>query len=330
MAGSMPRHIVRAARARLRRARIRALDRVEVRLGRRWSDESLPHCAIFVVGAPRSGSTLLYQLLTDRFDVGYLANGHARSPGAPSLVERRRGLIRGRTGAIGDYESRFGGTAGDLGPSECGPFWYRFFPRRPHYVAADGFPTAEQRRLRAAVGAFVDACHRPVVYKNLYSTARMDALAATLPEALFIAIHRDLAANARSLLAGRPHAVGSYDAWWSVEPPEIERLRELPPQEQVVEQVRSLDALIDRIERAIGSERVLHLSYEKLCADPHAELDRVAAFAASHGDMLGERGEVPHAFSPSEGVDELPAELDQALLDYVRRVEHHDANGVRA
>jgi hypothetical protein len=330
VASSLPRRVVRAGRARLRRARIRALDRVEVRLGRRWSDESLPHRPIFVVGAPRSGSTLLYQLLTDRFEVGYLANGHARSPGAPSLVERRRGLIRGRTGAIGDFQSRFGNTAGDLGPSECGPFWYRFFPRRPHYVTADTFPAAQRRRLRAAVGAFVDACDRPVVYKNLYSTARVDALAATLPEALFIAIHRDLTANARSLLAGRPQAVGSYDAWWSVEPPEIERLRELPPHEQVVEQVRSLDALVDRLERTIGTDRVLHLSYEQLCADPHAELDRVAAFAASHGTTLGKRGEVPDAFPPSERADELPAELEQALFDYVRRVEPRDTNGVRA
>jgi hypothetical protein len=328
MTASLPRRLVRAARTRLRRARNRCLHALEVRLGRRWVDEPLQHPPIFVVGAPRSGSTLLYQLLTDRFDVGYLANGHARQPGAPSLVERMRGLVRGRRAELGDYRSSFGGTAGELGPSECGPFWYRFFPRRPHYVAADAFPTASRRELRAAVGAFVEACGRPVVYKNLYCTARMDALASALPEALFIAIHRDLAANARSLLAGRKRVAGAYDTWWSVEPPGIERLLQLPAHEQVVEQVRALDALVARVEASIGPERVLHLAYEDLCADPPAQLERIRAFAAAHGCELGERGEVPANFRQHGGASTLPPELEEALLEYVERLHHLDADGV--
>jgi hypothetical protein len=311
-------HAARAIRARLRRLVIRISDRVEVFLGRRWQDAPLPSAPIFIVGAPRSGSTLLFQLMTDRFDVGYLANGHARWPGAPSLVERRRGLVRGRSGAIGDYDSKYGNTAGELGPSECGPFWYRFFARRPHSVTADEFPLSSRRRLRAAIGAFAAACGRPVVYKNLFSTARMDALAAALPEALFIAIHRDLVANARSLLAGRPRAIGSYDAWWSVEPPDIERLRGLPPHEQVVEQVRSLDAVIAQTEAKFGSDRVLHASYEELCSDPHGQLARIAEFAAAHGVELGERGDVPASFDLSDGSDPLPPEMEQALTEYAR------------
>jgi hypothetical protein len=324
MADSFPRRLALVARARLRRARIRCLHALEVRLGRRWAGEPLPQPPIFVVGAPRSGSTLLYQLLTDRFDVGYLANGHAQQPGAPSLVERRRGLVRGRRGAVGDYDSSFGGTAGELGPSECGPFWYRFFPRRPHYVTAEDFPTASRRELRAAVGAFVEACGRPVVYKNLVNTARMDAIAAALPEALFIDIHRDLATNARSLLESRAGVAGSYDAWWSVEPPGIDSLRELPVHEQVVEQVRALEALVAQVENAIGPERVLHLSYEDLCADPRAELERIASFAAAHGCQLGERGEVPTSF-PQDGGGTVSPELEEALVSYVERLDGDDA-----
>jgi hypothetical protein len=328
MTTSSPRRLVRAARARLRRARIRSLHALEVRVGRRWADEPLPYPPLFVVGAPRSGSTLLYQLLTDRFDVGYLANGHARQPGAPSLVERFRGLVRGRRGELGDYRSSFGGTAGELGPSECGPFWYRFFPRRPHYVSADSFLTASRRQLRAAIGAFVAACGRPVVYKNLYCTARMDAIAAALPEALFIVVHRDLAANARSLLDARMRVTGAYETWWSVEPPGIERLLQLPAEEQVVEQVRALDALVAQVEASIGCERVLHVSYEDLCADPHAQLERIAAFTAGHGCELGERGEVPTSFPNRDGSGRLPPELDEALLGYLDRLHHVRPNGV--
>jgi hypothetical protein len=301
-----------------------------VRRGRRWADEPLPYAPIFVVGAPRSGSTLLYQLLTDRFDVGYLANGHAQQPGAPSLVERRRGLIRERQAELGDYGSSFGGTAGELGPSECGPFWYRFFPRHPHYISADDFSSASRRQLRAAVGAFVEACGSPVVYKNLVNTARMEAIAAALPEALFLAIHRGLTDNARSILDARLRVTGGYDAWWSVEPPEVERLRQLPAHEQVVEQIRALDALVARVEDSIGPERVLHVAYEDLCADPRAQLERVAAFTAAHGCELGERGQVPASFPPGGGADTLPPELEEALLAYLERLHHLGANGVDA
>ena len=311
---------VLAARARLRTARNRSLHALEVRLGRRWADETLPYPPVFVVGAPRSGSTLLYQLLTDRFDVGYLANGHARQPGAPSLVERMRGLVRGRRAELGDYRSSFGNTEGEFAPSECGPFWYRFFPRRPHYVPGDDFPAASRRELRAAVGAFVGACDRPVVYKNLVNTARMEAIGATLPEALFIAVHRDLPANARSLLHARLLSAGSYDTWWSVEPPEVERLLQLPAHEQVVEQVRALDALVARAEAAIGSERVLHLAYEDLCADTRGQLERIAVFAAAHGCELGERGEVPASFPQRDTSSTLPPELEDALDRYVERL----------
>lgn len=320
MTDSLPRRLIRAAQARLRRTRNRSLGALEVRLGRRWADEPLPHPPIFVVGAPRSGSTLLYQLLTDRFDVGYLANGHARQPGAPSLVERRRRLIRKRPAELGDYDSSFGGTAGDLGPSECGPFWYRFFPRRPQYIAADDFLPASRRHFRAAVGAFVDACGRPVVYKNLVNTARIEAIAAALPEALFLAIHRHLTTNARSLLDARLSVVGRYESWWSVEPPGIERLRKLPAHEQVVEQVRELDALVTRVEESIGPDRVLHLSYEDLCADPRGQLDRIAAFTAAHGSELGGRGQVPESFPPDDTTGTLPPELEEALLGYLERV----------
>jgi len=290
----------------------------ELRQGRQWVTRALPHPPIFLIGAPRSGSTLAYQVVTDRFDVGYLANGHARWPGGPSIVERRRHLISQRTGALGDFRSAFGATEGDLGPSECGPFWYRFFPRTPHHVPAAEFPDAARAEFRAAVGAFIEACARPVVFKNLYCTTRIDAIAAALPEALFIVIDRDLVDNARSLLNGRLRNVGSYDQWWSVEPPGIEQLRTLPPHEQVIGQVRAIDALITAEQQTIGSTRVLHVAYEDLCADTHAQLERIALFVAAAGEPLRVRGEVPESF-PRTDSSHLPAALDAALRDFAQQ-----------
>jgi len=45
-------------------------------------DTPLRYPPLFIIGPPRTGSTLLYQLVVQRFDVGYLANRHCRLYGA--------------------------------------------------------------------------------------------------------------------------------------------------------------------------------------------------------------------------------------------------------
>src|SRR5690625_5302003 len=63
------------------------LDRIDV-LASPAAERMLPHVPIFIIGAPRSGSTLLFQALTDAFDVGYLTNRHCQYFGSPRLCEQ--------------------------------------------------------------------------------------------------------------------------------------------------------------------------------------------------------------------------------------------------
>ncbi|MFQ5425907.1 MAG: hypothetical protein ACE5EV_02380, partial [Gaiellales bacterium] len=79
--------VPRLVRSRTRRALNGGLDRIEVRAGGRIRQDSRSP-AILIVGAPRCGSTLLYQLVARRFDVTYLSNLHCAFFGAPSIVER--------------------------------------------------------------------------------------------------------------------------------------------------------------------------------------------------------------------------------------------------
>ncbi len=285
-------------------------------------DRPLPHRPILIVGPPRSGSTLLMQLLTDCLDVGYLTNTHAWLHGAPSWMER---IIRSpRRRRSTDYASTHGRARGWLAPSECGHWWYRFFRRRPQHVsAAEADPRAMQR-LRAAVRALTLAFDRPVLFKNVVCTVRLDPIGHALPEALFLVIRRDEADNARSLLHGRHRVFGGYDRWWSAEPPDVQTLRTLPPVGQVVGQVRSLHALIDRAREAHGSERFLDIAYHQLCEDPASIVERVVGFAASHDTPLHRRAEPPAAFEvrrPPRLPEAMERQLAAALADDADR--HH-------
>lgn len=255
----------------------------------------LPQKPIFVVGAPRSGSTLLYQLLVVRFDVAYLSNLHCRFFGAPAFVERAVGK---RLQPPGDFSSRFGSTRGLAAPSECGPYWYRFFRKSPQHVSLAEADLDRLKRLRESVRAFASAAGRPLVFKNLVNSVRLAPLAAALPEALFVVVRRDEADTAASILAGRRTVHADESEWWSVEPPEIERLRALPPQEQVLEQVRAIESLVEETREEIGRDRFLDVRYEDICADTHRALGSVAEFAERHGVGLRIRREVPARFEP--------------------------------
>ena len=110
---------------------------------------------------------------------------------------------------------------------------------------------------------FADAAGRPLVFKNLYCSLRLEPIAHALPEALFVVMHRDQIENARSILAGRMRRSGDYAAWWSAEPPGIEEIRRLSPVRQVVEQLRA---------RGLGSARAASMTWSTVgCATNRAQ-----------------------------------------------------------
>jgi hypothetical protein len=309
---TIPEKLPRFAAARSFWALNALLDRVETAIGDP-SSRPLCHPPVFIVGPPRSGSTLLYQLVVQRFDVAYISNRHCRLYGAPSLVERSRT----KAWPPGEYFSQYGRTEGPDAPSECGEYWYRFFRRSPQYVSREEMSRAQARRLRASVRAFGDAAGRPLVFKNLICALRLEPIADALPEAIFVRIRRDEVATATSLLAGRKAIFGDYTHWWSTEPPGLERLRSLPPHEQVVEQVRRIEALIEEALAEIGQGRSCELTYESVCEDTSGALARIADLAHSNGFDLTHRTQVPTTIDRSTP-DPIDPDLRERLLAYVR------------
>jgi hypothetical protein len=178
-------------------------------------------------------------------------------------------------------------------------------------------PEQQGRRLRASIRAFGDAAGRPLVFKNLVCALRIGPIADALPEAVFVRIRRDLLATTTSLLAGRKALYGDYGCWWSSEPPQIDRLRALPPHEQVVEQVLSIEELIDADLDDIGQDRFNELTYETLCEDAGAALRGIAALAGRNGFSLAPRMEVPSSLERSSPAP-IDPDLHGRLVEYIR------------
>lgn len=263
-------------------------------------EAALRHPPIFFLGAPRSGSTLAVQVITDALDVGYISNRHCQWFGAPALAE----MLFHPTGnrPVSDYHSRQGLTEGWHAPAECGEWWYRFFRRKPSYTRLDDVDPKKMRAFRRSIGSLTNALDRPILFKNLYASLRIQAIANYLPESLFIVTHRNEVDNGHSLLEVRDRVFGNYQTWWSMEPPETEELKKLPPHEQVIEQIRHIHAVIEKdlSDAGVQAERRFDLSFEELCSDPTELVNRLETFLNRNGCHIHRRMNPPQKFEPRE------------------------------
>jgi len=245
---------------------------------------------IFIVGAPRSGSTVLYQLMANQWDVMYVSNLAALFYHSLAVG------LRVHAAVIGDrpfnrFDSVHGRTPGLEGPSECGRCWHRWFPRDRDFVAAGEIPADAVHDLRRTFIAIATAHRRPLLIKNLNCGQRLQVLRQALPEALIIVCRREPVANAVSILNGRLDATGSRERWWSVRPRHMHDIRSRPYWEQVVHQVHALEEQTWHDLQDWPAEQWTTMQYDALCNDPAGELARLRAFLATGGASLdGRRG----------------------------------------
>ena len=259
--------------------------------------KAFKHPPIFLLGAPRSGSTLLFQVITDAFDVAYLSNRHCNFFGSPALAERIFSPLENKTPS--DYDSYHGQTKGLSAPSECGAWWYRFFRRNPAYVTLADVDEQSMRNFRRSLLALSESTNKPLVFKNLYASLRLEAIAKYVPEALFVVIQRNELDNAHSILESRMKAQNDYNQWWSIPPPNVEQLKLLDPAQQVVQQIRGVHNVINQAikDGFIDSNRVFTMQYEKFCDDVHTSLQELEKFFLTHNLTVSRRYSVPEKFS---------------------------------
>lgn len=281
-------------------------------------NDELPdnHKPVFIIGAPRCGSTLLMQVLMKAFNFGGFTNYHCLFFGAPELADYLFHPFSGK--ADFDYVSEYGSTNKIYSPSECGNFWYRFFRRQPPYITKDDVDPGLMQCLRNTLCKLTRVQNKTLLLKNLYTSLRLEPLIEYIPEALFIVVRRDLLDNAHSILEARMQNLGSYHRWWSVPSHRIDELIERPPEEQVVEQIRDIYVLIDKqiYQDNIDNSKILTLQYEELCDDVHGTLKKVKSFLENHNIDIKKDLDVPESFDRKKKVN-IDQELYARLVKYI-------------
>ena len=216
---------------------------------------------IFIIGAPRSGSTLLFQLLVANYRLAFISNMMALFP---RLLSRLARLTRNQVQQVSEIrESDLGYVPGLHAPNEAGAIMRLWFEQ-----SITGSQTSQVRQTVARVS---QALGGPMVFKNLNNSLRLDHILSVFPQARMIHLKRDPAFNAQSILRARRKLGIGPDEWWSVEPEGYTDQLGKEEVEQVAWQVRQINAQIESA-KARYANNFLELHYEELTASPATAL----------------------------------------------------------
>lgn len=225
---------------------------------------------VFIIGPPRSGSTLLYQYAVQVLDVHYtsvLWNMLPRSGFA---------LVRGKRPPREDFRAFYGNSRYALGPCEGGNIFSLWLKTgETHHLAA--IPPRARDSFRAGVARIEAQYGRPALFKNIRHCVQIGALAQAFPEAGFIRIHRDPVMVVEGVLAGNRDLTDGPDQTFTVKPEQWPSLSGLDRVSQAIEQVYHLEAGMERDLSRLDGTRVVRCAYEDLCKSPYGLVTGIAA-----------------------------------------------------
>lgn len=228
---------------------------------------------VFLVGAARSGTSLLYKCLCLHPDTAWISNWVRRHPGQPALAALNR--LSGRFPRA-RQEVWFGGGANAYVYGSPRSVLARAFP-----MPVEGeplFAPGRAEELRWAVSVMVRAGGgRVFVSKRIGHNWRIPYLRRCFPEARFVEIVRDGRAVALSL--SRVDWWDDSELAWREGTPRQWRQAGGDPWELCARNwVAELDAVAAGLDFVPSAQR-LRVSYEDFVAEPRRTLDDVARFA---------------------------------------------------
>lgn len=253
----------------------------------RWEKSRIPNYAkrkgkyqpVFIIGAPRTGSTILYQYITNNLDVLYINN---------FIDIFHRNFFFGFTLANkfigwqphGCFKSVLGNTraCGWRGPSECGNFWYRWMPKDRHFLHSGDISNKALNEIGNNLFSVINKFDKPLVIKNLNAGQRLRVISKIAPHAKFIFVKRNPTFVAQSIFRVKQKLKRNNGEWWSIKPKNFESLMSLPPHEQIVKQIFYLEKQIFLDKKLIPPTNFIELNYEDFTADVGFALDKVRCF----------------------------------------------------
>jgi len=249
------------------------LQRREKRLLRETGTSKVP--MILVVGAPRSGTTLVYQTLARYLDVSYVSNLTSLFPRSPLSGTRLfRWLPQPRSA---DFRNFYGQTAHLNGPNDGFCVWNRWLGH-DRYVPRTELSESEQQSIREFFQAWQRQFGKPFLNKNNRNTGCLDLLSRLFPDATFVVVRRNPVLVAQSLIKAREQVQGDKAVGWGLHSQSSDTDRDrLSYVNDVCAQILQIEEQLDEQLSQIPESRLIEFTYEGFCEDPGHALQTLAA-----------------------------------------------------
>lgn len=293
----------------------------EEQLLQSFSTPSLP--VLFIIGLPRSGTTLLTQLLIQRYRLGYINNIVAKFWEAPVVGANLMLSLRGKQATPSvSLDSSFGFTEELDGPHEFGYFWRRFFPFSDHHeLEPDVLASVDILLLQREIAGLESVYQAPMLFKNPAALPLQTAfLSRALPTSVFLKIERDPESIAASLLKGRRAYTGSIQNWFSIKPRSYKELLDQSVYDQIAGQMFYTEKSMNQQLLEVPDHRQLSVSYHDLCEQPEIFFDRFEVLMQQNGTALLPLKTEMDRLSPKPAVFADPKE-QQAMREALKKWE---------
>ena len=252
---------------------------------------------VFIIGPPRSGTTVLYQLLCKHFNFGYTNNFVADWYNIPITATRLYNIFSSQTSSI-ELTSNFGKSSNLYGPNEFGKFWYRWFSKT--HELKDNYPLIENK-LRLEIAGLTKIHQKPMLFKNVINSMRINVLSQIFDNSIFIVLNRENLDIAQSILNARIELYNNKNHSWSVITSALQTDPEIPYYKQIVHQIRGVTSNINLARKNIGDNKFIFVDYKELCNNTDQVLKSIHSQLNTRGIRVDANNNYPYKLNYSTG-----------------------------
>ncbi len=249
-----------------------------------YKDYAIEHPFLFVFGPPRSGTTLLTQLIAASLDVGYINNLMARFWLAPVHGIRLSRHVLGTDREI-TFQSHYARTAAITDIHEFGYFWRYWLKKestRGVTHASEMETEIDWQGLRNTLANMQHEFKKAMVFKNIFGSYHLQKMREVLGKVIYIYIERDPLDTAISILDARKKYYTDLNTWWSYMPVEYDLLRDRNYWEQIAGQVYFLRRYYRKQLNEEAAEISVRVHYEEVCRQPAEVLEHIRKLSHQH------------------------------------------------
>jgi len=284
-----------------------------------YCKQSTQYQPIFIIGVPRSGSTILFQVITNTFDVLYPTN-------LVDIFQKNffLGFIISETllsNRAHNCFTSFNGRTYHCGlnaPNECEDLFSNWILDFKNYIPPNKIPKTTIQEIKQIIYSVINKYKRSIIFKNLRFSLQLELISVIAPNSKFIFIKRNPLYTSQSIMLAKRREGFSENKVWYLRPSNFKGLEILNPFEQTVKQVFFLEKQIHMDLSLFPNENHLIIKYEDMFNNFESLLKEVHKFV---GQNIKIRGKIKNPFLKNNNNQKLNDEDFNILKREVNRLD---------